>query len=133
MSALLDEIIAARKDKAIAYEDYLQQVAALAKQVAAGKAADTPAQLNTPGRLALYNNLSIESTPTQSIVAEVGNSYGAIALAIEIDTKIKNVRSDDWRGNKAKEQEIKATLYDILKDIDAVERIFLIIRQQPEY
>ena len=50
MSALLDEIIAARKAKAIEYEAYLKKIAELAKLVQAGQAADTPAALNTPGR-----------------------------------------------------------------------------------
>ncbi len=137
MSALLDEIIAARKEKAIDYEEYLQKVAVLAKQVAAGKSADTPAQLNTPGRFALYNNLSLKAGTSQDLATEEENPYlpdpWIVALAIDIDTAIKQMRSDDWRGNKAKEQEIKATLYYILKDIDRVERIFLIVRQQPEY
>ena len=133
MSALLDDIIANRKAKAIEYEDYLIKVAELSKQVMAGKADNTPVQLNTPGKLALYNNLLIKSVPTQNIVAEAGNSYGAIAMAIEIDTKIKDVRSDNWRGNKSKEQQIKAALYETLNNIDEVERIFLIIQQQHEY
>ncbi len=38
MSTLLDEIIAARKAKAIEYEEYLKRIAELAKQVGAGKA-----------------------------------------------------------------------------------------------
>ena len=42
MSALLDEIIAARKAKAIEYEEYLKQIAELAKKVAAGKSDETP-------------------------------------------------------------------------------------------
>ena len=137
MSALLDEIIAARKEKAIDYEDYLQKVAALAKQVATGKSADTPAQLNTPGRFALYNNLALKAGNAQNIAAEAGNPYlpdlDILTLAIEIDTQIKHVRSDNWRGNKSKEQQIKAALYGILKEVNEVERIFLIIQQQPEY
>ena len=36
MSALLDEIIAARKAKAIEYEEYLKRIAELAKKVEAG-------------------------------------------------------------------------------------------------
>jgi type I restriction enzyme, R subunit len=133
MSALLDEIIANRKAKAIEYEEYLRKVAELSKQVMAGKADDTPVQLNTPGRLALYNNLLNKTTSTQAVVAETGNSYGSIVMAIEIDTKIKDVRSDNWRGNKTKEQQIKAALYETLNNIDEVERIFLIIQQQQEY
>jgi type I restriction enzyme, R subunit len=58
---------------------------------------------------------------------------GILELAIEIDTQIKNVRSDNWRGNKSKEQQIKAALYETLKEFDEVERIFLIIQQQHEY
>ena len=40
MSALLDEIIAARKSKAIEYEEYLKRIAELAKRVNAGHAED---------------------------------------------------------------------------------------------
>ena len=58
MSALLDEIIAARKAKAIEYEDYLRRIAALAQQVEAGQADDTPEVLKkSPALRALYNNL----------------------------------------------------------------------------
>jgi type I restriction enzyme, R subunit len=121
----------------IEYEDYLKKVAELSKQVMAGKADNTPVQLNTPGRLALYNNLIDKSAPAQGIVTEAGNPYisevGILELAIEIDTQIKSVRSDNWRGNKSKEQQIKAALYGILNDFDRVERIFLIIQQQHEY
>ena len=52
MSALLDEIIAARKSKAIEYEAYLKRIAELAKKVEVGFADSTPATLNTPGKRA---------------------------------------------------------------------------------
>ncbi len=81
MSALLDEIIAARKAKAIEYEAYLKKIAELAKLVQAGQAADTPVALNTPGRRALYNNLGQNEE-----------------LAIKIDEIVKHVRPDGWRG-----------------------------------
>jgi len=62
MSALLDEIIAARKAKAIEYEEYLKRIAALAAKVQAGLAEETPEDLDTPGKRALWNNLGrIES------------------------------------------------------------------------
>jgi type I restriction enzyme, R subunit len=116
MSALLDEIIAARKAKAIEYEEYLKRVAELAKRVEAGQAEETPAQLNTPGRRALYNNL-------------IQNEE----LAIKIDNVVKQVRPDGWRGIQTREQVIKAALYGVLQDVAEVERIFLIIKQQKEY
>src|SRR5207244_4068687 len=56
MSALLDEIIAARKAKAMEYEEYLKRIAELAKKVEAGQVEGQPEQLNKPGSRALYNN-----------------------------------------------------------------------------
>ena len=48
MPALLDEIIADLKAQRIDYAVFLKRIAELAKQVQAGKAADTPEKLNTP-------------------------------------------------------------------------------------
>lgn len=116
MSALLDEIIAARKAHAIEYEEYLKQVAELAKRVEVGLAADTPKTLDTPGRRALFNNLGHDEV-----------------LALKIDETVKHTRPDGWRGVQAKENVIKAALYGILQSVEEVERVFLIIRQQTEY
>ena len=69
MSSLLDEIIALRKANAIEYEEYLKRIAELAKRVETGQAEDTPEQLNTPGRRALYNNI-------YSGLAEPAVAYG---------------------------------------------------------
>lgn len=116
MSKLLDEIIAARKDKALAYEDYLKKIADLVKNVDAGKADETPATLDTPGKRALFNNLD-------------GNE----SLALRIDEAVKRDRSDDWRGVQAREQRIKEALFGVLQDVAEVERIFKIIEAQGEY
>jgi type I restriction enzyme R subunit len=116
MSALLDEIIAARKAKAINYEEYLKRVAELAKRVETGQAEETPAKLDTPGKRKLYNNLGKDEQ-----------------LALRIDEAVKRVRPDGWRGVQAREQVIKATLYGVLQDVAEVERIFLIIKAQAEY
>ena len=133
MSALLDEIIAARKAKAIEYEEYLKQIAELAKKVQAGQAEDTPVQLNTPGRRALYNNLKESSSAVGVNVAAAPAANRALDLAIRIDAAVKHVRPDAWRGVQAREQVIKGALYGILQNVAEVERIFLIIRQQREY
>jgi type I restriction enzyme, R subunit len=139
MSALLDEIIAARKQRAIEYEEYLQKIAKLAQKVEAGQAENIPTQLNTPGKRALYNNLLSKVPIMESTAAEADGAYittqeaATLALAIKIDETIKYVRLDDWRSNQAKEQQIKAALYGILQNVDEVERIFLIIQQQLEY
>ncbi|MDT8335918.1 MAG: restriction endonuclease subunit R, partial [Desulfurivibrionaceae bacterium] len=140
MSALLDEIISARKARAIEYEEYLKRIAALARQVEAGQAEDTPKQLNTPGRRALYNNLSQKTLPRDGLTTaeppgSLANSLkeDALELAIRIDQTVKRTRPDGWRGVQTREQSIKAALYEVLQDEAEVERIFPIIKQQQEY
>jgi len=116
MSALLDEIIEARRAKAIEYEEYLKEIGDLAIRVQAGNAASTPTSLNTPGKRALFNNLNENE-----------------GLALQVDEAVKQNRPDSWRGVPTRENTVKQALYEVLQDIDEVERIFVIIRAQSEY
>ena len=116
MSKLLDEIIHTRKAKALAYEEYLKQIAQLVDTVRVGHDGSQPSTIRTEGQRALYNNLAKDAD-----------------LAMRIDAKIKQVRSADWRGVQAREQEIKRAIYDIVKDVAETERIFAIIYHQREY
>jgi type I restriction enzyme R subunit len=116
MSALLDEIIAARKAKAIEYEEYLKRIADVVKQVGAGQAHETLERLNTPGKLTLYHNLGENEE-----------------LALRVDEAVRTHRPDAWRGHQPKENTIKQALYAVLGDKKQVERIFLIIQAQKEY
>jgi type I restriction enzyme R subunit len=138
MSALLDEIIAARKAKAIEYEDYLKRIADLARKVEAGLADDTPEPLKRSRALrAIYNNLPAVPAAANA-AAEPSAKYDAggdekLKLALRIDEAVKRVRPDGWRGVQPREQVIKAELYRILRDEAEVERIFLVVRSQAEY
>jgi type I restriction enzyme R subunit len=116
MSALLKEIIEARKAKAIEYEEYLKRIAELARRVQAGKPDDMPATLDTPGRRALFNNLGQNEQ-----------------LALAVDQAVRSSRPDGWRGVPARENVIKGAIHAVLKDTAEVERIFAIIRVQGEY
>ncbi|PVY55713.1 MULTISPECIES: type I restriction endonuclease subunit R [unclassified Simplicispira] len=141
MSALLDEIIKLRKDRAIEYEEYLQRIADIATKVQAGKAEDTPVNLDSPGKRAVFNNVKNSPVLQAHKVAEPDAPYGhadseedpALVLALKIDNAVKLARPDGWRGVQAKELVIKRALYDVLKDVDEVERLFLIIYAQQEY
>ncbi|MNF88621.1 hypothetical protein D3C84_711190 [compost metagenome] len=139
MSALLDEIIAARKAKAIEYEAYLKKVAELARRVEAGQADDAPAVLKSNSALrALYNNLQPKSTEGARGLLDAGDPNGAygpggdpvLQLTLRLDARIKQVKPDDWRGYQAKENVIKQALFELLQDAGEVERIFLIVKQQ---
>lgn len=135
MSKLLDAIIQERKANAISYADYLDRIAFVAKTVKEGKSDSTPDILKTPGQRAIYNNIGKDEN-----------------LAVKLDTAIKSVKRDGWRGNLAKEREIKAeifkqiTKYGVDSGIDIaneppepygvenkVEAIFNIIKAQEEY
>jgi type I restriction enzyme R subunit len=115
MSQLLNEIIANRKAKAIEYAEYLKQIAELAKQVIMPSNPISP-KIDTAGKRALYNNLGENEE-----------------LALAIDKKIREVRPHGWRDVPAKESVIQFALYELLKDVTEVERIFAIIKQQSEY
>ncbi len=57
MSELLTDILDSLRQKQIDYEEFLKQISDVAKRVQLGTAADTPADLNTNAKRALYNNL----------------------------------------------------------------------------
>ncbi|MCM2250177.1 MAG: hypothetical protein NDI58_06415, partial [Geothrix sp.] len=150
MSALLDEIIAARHAKALEYEEYLKRIADLAKKVEAGHAEDTPEPLRrSPALRALYNNLKPKGAGSGKAnqASEEGIAYAAAApdpeqdstldptlvLAEKLDEAIRKVRPDGWRGVQSREQVIKAALYEVLEDVAEVERLFLIVKAQGEY
>lgn len=117
MSRLLDDLIKRRKEQAIAYEAYLQEVAELAKRAAQGNASeDAPDTLNTPAKRALYNALGKNE-----------------ALALEMDETVRLLKPSHWRGVEAKENIIKGAIWQLLREEAEVERIFKIIEQQDEY
>jgi type I restriction enzyme, R subunit len=138
MSELLDEIIAARKARAIEYEEYLRQIAELVRQVQAGQADDTPEALKkSPAMRALYHNLC--DNPEKYLdLAEESDEYAIsdnpmVNLAARIDYTVREVSPDDWRGVETKERQIKRALYTVLKDENNVEDLFQIIKAQKEY
>ncbi len=135
MSALLDEIIRLRKEKAIEYEEYLKRVAELVNRVQAGRDSDTPSQLDSPGRLALYNNLKGGAGTNRAAdsLAPYGDQDLALGVALQLDEAIRDKRPADWRGVVAKEQMVKQAMYDVLKDIDEVNRLFPVVFAQKEY
>ena len=79
MSALLNEIVAARKAKAIAYEKYLDRIAELVKKVESPGGEDTPEKISTPGLLALYNNLN----KNRDLVLEIDEVVKKTARCLE--------------------------------------------------
>jgi len=116
MSKLLDEIIKLRKQKSMDYQEYLEKIAELVRQVNEGDIEDTPQVLDTPGKRALYNNMD-------------RNAEKVMALHENILT----YRPDNWRGNPAKENVIKKSIYEVVGSEDETLRLFEIVKQHGEY
>lgn len=138
MSALLDEIIEARRRNAIEYEEYLRRIAELVKKVQQGMENGVHEKLKTLGQRALFDNLMLDGDDSELLVSEDTAAYEdacerKLQLALKIDKAVKEVRMSGWRGIKPREQGIKAVLYDLLHDEAEVERLFQIIYQQTEY
>jgi type I restriction enzyme R subunit len=122
MSALLEEVIRFRKERADHYKEYLEKIADLVSQVQAGHGDDLPEELRAnSGLRAVFNNL------------RTGADSDRLELAKTLDRAVRESRPAVWRGNPAKENVIKAALMDVLDDEDEVERIFQVILQQSEY
>ena len=140
-SALLDEVIKFRKEQADRYEEYLKKIADLIGKVQAGHADDTPEPLKrSAGLRAIYDNLRLPPAPAAALnlqdeVGPLPMPDPKLKLAVDIDEAVKRERHADWRGNAARENHIKreALLPLLGNDVTEVERIFDIIKQQPEY
>ena len=140
MSSLLDEVIKFRKEQADKFEEYLSKIGLVAGGVRVGHADDTPEVLKrSAGLRAIYDNLpSPEKPVAESGVRDDGGMLPTpdpkLDLAVMLDEAIKRVRNADWRGHAAREQRIKReALWPLLQNINEVERIFNIIKQQPDY
>lgn len=132
MSALLKEILDALKAKRLSYENFLKRIAQeVIKPVQKGTHADTPPELDTPAKRALYSNLP---EPSDSPAVRDKDVDSRLELVKTIDRTLKRSCPDNWRGNIAKENLIKQALLPVLDfDEDEIERLFPIIVAQSEY
>lgn len=116
MSILLDELIDARRKKAINYQEYLKRIVELTKLVRGDeKESSYPKTVDTKAKKALYDNLGQNEDLTNSI-----------------DAAVRSTKKDGWRGNRIKEREVKNALREFVQESD-LERVFELIKNQDEY
>ena len=121
MSVLLSELIRARKQNAITYENYLKKIVELVKQAKNSSAINYPESINSKALRSLYDNLDNNE-----------------ALAISIHKGIMKSKQDDWKGNKIKEKQVKNSIRKAFAKLNIseeseVERIFKLAVNQDEY
>ncbi len=131
MSSLLDELIRQRREEAVAYEDYLKRVTALAAKVRRGEDGGArPATINTAALRAIYDNLPEE--PPLPMPEPESDPRESVALAV--DRAVRKARRDAWRDNPIKETYIRKAIHEALGAYRAsAAAIFDIVKGQSEY
>ena len=114
MSALLDDLIKARKAQALNYKAYLAKIVELTKQVKKPESQSAyPSTINSTGLRSLFDNLNKDTD-----------------AAIKIDSAIRETKKAGWRGHKFKEREVRNAIKSVLGDDDAlVDSIFEIVKE----
>lgn len=118
MSAILDELIKARREGATAYEEMLSKYIELVKN------AETPENNPRYPESIRYSG---------ALRALFDNCGGDEALALALDKAVRESKQDGFRHNEFKERRIKQALYKVLKDKDEVEKVYNIVVEQGEY
>ena len=137
MSKLLQDLIKQSRDDAAAYEKFLKDAEALVQRLAAKQpGAGVPAALH--GRreaIVLYNNLP-QVLGTASGAAEPGpdGDKGLVALALEIDRVMRERAPAGWKGDQAREAQVRNALFPLLnRDRAATRAVFDLVKNQPGY
>ena len=120
MATLLDEIIKQRREQAINYQEYLEQIKALAKKVVnltGNKGHNYPDTVDTLAKQAIYDNF--------------GNDE---VLTTKIDTAVRYTKKAEWLGDRFKEREIANAIREETASyaVDIVE-VMDLVKAQKEY
>lgn len=117
MSKLLDELIQLRKEEAIDYEEYLNQIKELAEKVAnTNNTNDYPKSLDTKAKRALYDNLNFDES-----------------LALTLNNVIIENKLDGWKDGGIKEKKLMLAINMVISDVDKTLELMEIIKAQNEY
>lgn len=117
ISELLDALIQKRRTQAISYQDYLEKVKQLARQIKPTSSPDYPPTLNTPALRSLYDNLEQDED-----------------LARAINTAVLKTKKEGWIGNRFKEREVENVIRNQLGDRNiSVANVLELVKNQREY
>ena len=76
-----------------------------------------PDEIDTRAKQALYDNLGEDPT-----------------LAVRIDTAIRHIKKDSWRGNRIKEREVRNAIRAVLDgNEEQLVEVFELVKNQDEY
>lgn len=120
MATLLDAIIAQRREQAISYQEYLEQIKALAKKV-----------VNPTGNNAHNYPTSVDSPAKQAIYDNFGNDE---VLTSKIDTAVRYTKKAEWLGDRFKEREIVNAIRQETSSYEVdINEVMELVKAQKEY
>ena len=142
MSTLLDDLIEQSREDAAAYEEFLRKAEKLVKRLAANQFDDgVPAALH--GRreaTVIYNNLpqilDAGRARPDGVAESPPPEYGdkRLRLALEIDRVMREQAPAGWKGDQAREAQVKNALFPLLdRDREATIVLFELVKNQPGY
>jgi type I restriction enzyme R subunit len=118
MSELLDALIKQRREEAISYQEYLEQVKKLAENITQPEGSTTyPETMNSRGKQSLYDNLD----QNEDLVAR-------------IDTAIRYTKKADWKSNRFKQRDVEHAVREELAEYKfELKDVMELVKNQPEY
>jgi type I restriction enzyme R subunit len=120
MATLLDEIIRQRREQAISYQEYLEQIKALAKKV-----------IKPTGNATHYYPISVDSSAKQAIYDNFGNDE---VLTAKIDKAVRQTKKADWLGDRFKERELANAIREEIASYNVnILEVMELVRAQKEY
>jgi type I restriction enzyme R subunit len=140
MSKLLQDLIKQSRDDAEAYEEFLRQAEALVKRLAEQSPdAGVPAVLHGRREASvIYNNLPqiLATANVETIAAQESPGYldQLAQLALDIDRAMREKAPADWKGDPAREAQVRNALFPLLqRNREATQALFELIKNQPGY
>lgn len=120
MSLLLDELITLRRQNALDYQQYLERIRDLSKQVIRPEqtaGASYPGTMDTQAKRAFYDNFGHDEV-----------------LATRIDTTIRYTKKAEWIGDRFKERELARALREETASYNVnIDDVLELARKQKEY
>lgn len=113
MSEVLSALIEQRRQDAISYRDYLEQMIELARRVGTTEGGNTyPPRIDSAGRRTLFDNVQVREPPPEPYTS-VDEAKEAVAVAV--DQAVCGIKKEGWRGNTFKEREVRGAVHSALE------------------
>jgi type I restriction enzyme R subunit len=140
MSKLLNDLIKLKEEITEEYEEFLKKAEELARKMSEGRAEEEiPIKLKGKREaVVIYNNLPVILTGAGNVWAalDAEPDYGEqlVQLSLQIDKIMREEAPAGWRGDEAKEKQVKNALFQLLnKDREVTFALFDLIKNMNGY